>query len=352
MKLAAVECHLYELPLIDPLRIADRILTTRAGWLVRVLTEDGREGWGDIAPLPGFSREAPAQAWRELQAVLAKLTAALLADADPIADVEARIGNVCSSVRFGLECAVWEAAERAPSSWRLWPGGAATLALSALLAGSPERVLARARDIAPTGYRAVKVKVGRGKPSSDGELVRQVREILGPDVALRVDANRAWSLAEAAAFAECARAASPSYVEEPLREGRELERFHEATGLALGLDETVAERDDAGLDLPGVRAVVVKPSVSGGVQRLRNLAMLCGRRGVDVVVSAAFESGVGLRALARIAAGAGTQAAGLDTYRWLAADVLSPRLDIHGPVVDVASLAAAQIDARRLRRLL
>jgi O-succinylbenzoate synthase len=58
---------------------------------------------------------------------------------------------------------------------------------------------------------------------------------------------------------------------------------------------------------------------------------------MSTVISSTYESGIGILALIALAAGTGDQAvpAGLDTYRSLAADVLSPRLELPAPKVDV-----------------
>lgn len=52
----AAQLYRYRLPMDAGVVLRERRLTTRDGLLVR-LSENGREGWGDIAPLPGFSRE-------------------------------------------------------------------------------------------------------------------------------------------------------------------------------------------------------------------------------------------------------------------------------------------------------
>ena len=54
-------------------------------------------------------------------------------------------------------------------------------------------VLAKARVARAAGYEAVKLKVGRQALEDDIRLVREVRRVLGSGIALRLDANRAWS---------------------------------------------------------------------------------------------------------------------------------------------------------------
>ena len=77
----------------------------------------------------------------------------------------------------------------------------------------------------------------------------------------------------------------------------------------------------------------------GGVLTAWRWAMAARERGMDAVVSAAFETGVGMRANVALAAAlGGTPPAGLDTYRHIARDVLAPRLSLEGPEIEVASV--------------
>ena len=86
-------------------------------------------------------------------------------------------------------------------------------------------------------------------------------------------------------------------------------------------------------------AAVLKPTLLGGVGATIRRAAEARSVGVRPVLSAAFESGVGLRGVAALAAATGAEPAGLDTYRWLAADVLGP-LPFDRPRVDVVGLFA------------
>ena len=71
-----------------------------------------------------------------------------------------------------------------------------------------------------------------------------------------------------------------------------------------------------------------------------------------MVVSSTFESGVGMRHLVALAAALGDTPAGLDTYRWLADDVLERRLSLAGPTVNVADvLAPNPVRLDRLTRI-
>jgi L-alanine-DL-glutamate epimerase-like enolase superfamily enzyme len=65
------------------------------------------------------------------------------------------------------------------------------------------------------GYRAVKMKVGGAPLREDIDRVRAAREAIGPDIGLMVDANNAWTMAEALAFGRAAERYDIAWLEEP-----------------------------------------------------------------------------------------------------------------------------------------
>ena len=85
------------------------------------------------------------------------------------------------------------------------------------------------------------------------------------------------------------------------------------------------------------RSLQLLPRLLGGPLRVGHWVNEARRYGIKPVFSAAFESGVGMRHLVALAGALGDEAvpAGFDTYRWLAEDVLAPRLALDVPVLDV-----------------
>lgn len=352
MRVAEASCYAYELPLRSPVRVARETLTARRGWLVRVRCTNGAEGWGDAAPLPGFSRETERQALRDLQRMVPALTDSEWPD--HFADLKIGTDVVeAASVRFAVECAVWQAMSGDSPASSLWRSPAVVVPVCALLTGTDQAVLARAGAAVEEGCRAAKLKVGRQAPALDAGLVRNVRAILGGQVELRLDANRAWTIEEARTFAREADGCDVAWVEEPLSDSSQLSVFQERTGLAFALDETLQEGAPPDVwSWPGLRAVVLKPTLLGGVKPFLMWKCEAERRGVSVVASSAFESGVGVRALGWLASGCSDVAAGLDTYRSLEKDVLSPRLSLDGSELDLAAAAGCQVDFDVVRRIL
>lgn len=348
MTLASFDLVPYTLPLTGPVAWGGESYRQRTGVLVRLADAEGRVGWGDAAPLPGFSPETLDQA----QLALAEAGPALVGrDLDPAAVVadgpfhRALDGaGLPSSARFGLDLALADLAAQElgrtlPQA--LHPDPAVVLPLNGLILAGDAPALASA--LAAAGYPAVKLKVGRRSVAEDVSAVRAVRDGLPPAVALRLDANRAWSWDQAVEFAGGVAGVALDYIEEPLAEPARLPELWHDTGLPVAVDESVQE----GAEIRGwATAAVLKPTLVGGLIATLRRAAEARAVGARVVLSASFESGVGLRGVAALAAATGAAPAGLDTYRWLAADVLADaaggplRLPFDRPRVDVPGLFA------------
>ena len=193
------------------------------------------------------------------------------------------------------------------------------------------------------GYEAVKLKVGNRPVQEDVALVRSMKEALGGGVALRLDANRAWTLDEALEFARGIEGARVEYLEEPLSDPADLETFTRDCGVPVALDESLVGMAPEFLEEQRyAAAVVMKPSFLGGISRMLRLAEGAASLGLRPVVSSAYETGVGTAALVALAAGlgGGEIPAGLDTYRRLAGDVVEPRLPLPAPRVPVREAVA------------
>lgn len=349
MKVAGFQLYRYDLPLTEPLALGGETLERRAGLLLKLTGENGAVGWGETSPLPGFSRESLEEATSELGALAASLPGREMTGgwAGPDDGITRWLDSLgpAPSVRFGLELAVRNlcAAARGASLAELAsPGPSGTVPVNGLLTGPPDRVHKDTRRLRDAGYRAVKLKVGWRSVKEDAGLVRALVGELGEDVALRLDANRAWSFEEAGEFARAARGSRFEYVEEPLRDPVLLPDLVRETALPVAFDESLTTMEPGGLgEHYYAAAVVLKPTLLGGLSAALQLAGEASRLGMTPVVSSAYETGVGTAALVALAAAIdGDVPAGLDTYRRLADDVVSPRLALPAPVVEVRAACA------------
>jgi O-succinylbenzoate synthase len=141
-------------------------------------------------------------------------------------------------------------------------------------------------------FPAVKVKVG-GPATFD--RVARVRDAVGPDVALRVDANGSWTVEEAVEHIGRLARYDLELVEQPVPTIDELARVRAGVDVPIAADECVRSLQDA-RDLrarDAADAIVLKQQPLGGV---RAAMIIAEETGLPPVVSSMMETSVGLAA--------------------------------------------------------
>jgi L-Ala-D/L-Glu epimerase len=224
-----------------------------------------------------------------------------------------------------------------------WVGVNATV--GALATHEAEEAAERAVAV---GFRTLKLKAGAGEPQA--ALVARlgaVRRAVGEGIALRLDVNGAWDLAGATDRLRALEPIGIAYVEQPLPPAlvAEAAALRRSVGIPIAADEAVTSEASAGtlLDAGAADVLVVKPARVGGPTVVAAIAAMAAERGVPVVVSSMFETGVGL------AAGLACAAALPDVPGWPAAmrdhglatvDLLEDDLIVDPLVLDAGRMRA------------
>jgi len=345
MSSSTIEIYEYNLPLVAPLHLGKNVLTNRSGLIIKIGHDERKAGYGDIAPLPGFNPESIAQA-REAAIRWADYALELMKSNNDLDDEEVlRSLTATPSVLFGAECAALGLAYAAGATFTdgLFSKTRRYVSINGYINGPIKNATKKAQVLRDNGYVAAKVKVGRQAVKKDAQMVHEVLGIVGDRVELRLDANRAWTYKDAIAFARAVESVRVAYIEEPLADPSRLEQFAKESGMPVALDESIAEglyQEDFLQNKTWARAVVLKPTLLGGTRTAEDWAAEAIECGLRPVVSSCFESGIGLIALAHLAATITEEdiPAGLDTYDWLAEDVLERRFQAHNGRLDLAEL--------------
>lgn len=351
MRIATAECFRYAVPFTAPVPIGSRSVESRRGAVLCLRDDHGNEGWGEAAPLPGFSRETMPEMMEGLQRQARDLTGTQVRSNGLDGMFETLSSPLLPSVEFALESALADlvASVRDETVPRLLGGGRDVIRLNALVTDLAANVDRTSHQIQEAGYSAVKLKVGRHDLQWEASRVRAFSRALGEDVALRLDANRAWTVDEATSFAEMLGPLALDYIEEPLKSPAELPRFVDRTGHPVALDETTREIAPESLSaMEGVRAVVLKPMLLGGLRTVRRWSMGARESGIRPVFSASYEAGVGMRMLVILTSVFSDAPAGFGTYGRMETDVVTPRLPLEGPTVFVEQVLKSTPDRSRL----
>ncbi|WP_117234447.1 o-succinylbenzoate synthase [Vibrio maerlii] len=282
----AAKLYKYTLPMDSGVVLRENKLTERTGWIIE-LHENGKIARGEVAPLIGFSQESLDEAGIAAQCALEAWFSGHKQNYDELPP----------SVAFGFSMALTELEGKLPRQ--------GNYVAAPLCTGDPDEIIESLS--AMPGKRVAKVKVGLYEPIRDGMLVDLMLESI-PDLTLRLDANRAWTKEQAMKFASYI---SPSlrqrieFLEEPCANPADSLAFAIDTGIAIGWDETLQQEirhpDFALEELTGVKAIVIKPTLIGSIERCKFLVEKAHKLGMHAVISSSIESSLGLNQLARLA---------------------------------------------------
>jgi o-succinylbenzoate synthase len=350
---AGVELRRVSIPLVAPFRTSFGTETVRDILLVRLVTPDG-EGWGEcVAPAePHYSSEYADGAAGVLRRFLVPR---LLSAGTPHPQQVARLLAGVKGHRMAkaaLEMAVLDAHLRTTGeSFGSYLGAVRDRVPAGVSVGIADSVPALLDTVAgylDQGYVRIKLKI---EPGWDVAPVAAVRERFGDDLALQVDANAAYTLADAGTLAKLDHF-DLLLIEQPLAEDdlREHAALARLIRTPICLDESITSAKAAAdaLMLGACRIVNIKAGRVGGYLEARRIHDLCRAHGVAVWCGGMLESGLGRAANVALAALPGFTLPG-DTSasdRYYARDVTEPfTLDDgclrvpDGPGLGVAPLA-------------
>jgi o-succinylbenzoate synthase len=297
MRVAAVEVIPYALRFAEPYVSARGAIERREMALVRIATDEGLEGLGEAVPLTlrgGASLDAVVG---ELQGAGAALVGADLGE--DAREPETLGAGLSAPAAAALEVARLDLAARLAGVplWRLLGAErAAPVHCNATLsAGPPDRVAATAERWAGLGFETFKLKVGTG---DDVGQVATVRSAVGPAARIRVDANGAWSVSEAADRLAAIEAERIELAEQPAATLEELAEIRARTTIPIAADESVATAADAtrATELGGCDLATIKLAKVGGIAVARRIAAT-----VPSYLSSALDGPVGIAAAAHLA---------------------------------------------------
>jgi muconate cycloisomerase len=340
MRLASLEVYPLRFPLQEELRIARGSVANPAVGAphvyVRVVGENGIEGWGEARPSHRWSYETEESVVTTIRNYLGPaLAEADLFDLDGVQrrmdrEIAPGISTGAPIAKCGIDIAIHDLLARSvglPLQAFLGAAREHELALSYLISvGSPEEAAARAQQAWASGYRGFKVKIGM-EPSHDLEILRAVRQA-APEGYLWADANQAYDVATATRLARGMEALGADVLEQPVpaNDWTGLARLARDTAVPIAVDESVYAPMDLIqlIKLEAIDVLVLKLSKMGGLTRARLCMQIAREAGLGLLGSGLTESRLGLTAAAHLfAAYGGCAFADLNGPQFLADDAVA-----------------------------
>jgi o-succinylbenzoate synthase len=268
------------IPLRVPFVSAEAVVSARELVVLRLEGNDGTVGWGEAAPFEPYDGVPLERA---------------------IAALSGGGGRRPPQARAAEEIARLDLEARQEGRPLAEPAKDALAVNMTLPGGPPEEVAARAREGARSGYACFKVKVGLPE---DSERVAAVRQAVGPWPALRVDANRAWSVEQAVACIRAIEEHDLEFVEQPCRTLEELRQVRARVSTPIAADESAGSGRAIrrAVDIEACDVVNVKLAGAGGFGPAREMLQLARSNGLGAFLSSTLDGPWGIAAALQLAA--------------------------------------------------
>jgi L-alanine-DL-glutamate epimerase-like enolase superfamily enzyme len=289
------EAAVHDVRLAGPLRPAARSSRLRPLVVLRIETADGVFGYGEAAPLEEYDGIGVDRVLTALAAHASVLARSDLAEADMrAACAEA---DPLAQALAAVDLALWDLAGRRagkPVAELLGAAHAPPVAVNATIgAVGPKDAAEEARAAHQAGFGCIKVKVGT---PDDRQRLQAVRDAVGPEMLIRVDANGAWDRLTAPERIRALARFDIELFEEPVHGIDAIQAVTRAVpGECIAVDETAPEA----VGRHGRRAcgaVCLKIAASGGITGLINDAGRARELGYEVYVASTLDGPLGIAA--------------------------------------------------------
>ncbi|RPI11609.1 MAG: hypothetical protein EHM71_00285 [Zetaproteobacteria bacterium] len=306
MKIARIDSRIAEIPVRSPYVYSHGALTAFSNVLVWVHTDEGLVGVGEASFVPGggVSEETP----ESTKPMIDRYLAPAILGADPF-DVERIHRNMDAAVprnliaKGGIDLALWDVMGKAlgKPAYALLGGvyDPKILCTYTLSIDSPERMAEQALFRKRQGYKTLVVKIGR-EPATDLQRVRLVRDAVGDEVNIRLDANEAYSPDQAILIIRQMEKYRPEFVEEPVKRWNldGMARVAQAVDTPISSDESNTSIDTVMriIEKRAADILNIKISKNGGLYRAKKIAALAEAADIPCIVGGANTYEIGRQA--------------------------------------------------------
>lgn len=212
------------------------------------------------------------------------------------------------SIRFGVETALLDlrGGGRRMLFDTPWSRGTRAMEINGLIwMGDEPTMRRRIEEKLADGFRCIKVKIGGIDFEREVGMLTHLRE-MAPDIEIRLDANGAFSPADAPARLERLARIGIHSIEQPLRQGQwmEMASICAQSPIPVALDEELIGINDTAvkremLDTVKPAYIILKPTLTGGFAASDEWIRLASERGIGWWATSALESNIGLNAIAQ-----------------------------------------------------
>ncbi|MGQ9565541.1 MAG: mandelate racemase/muconate lactonizing enzyme family protein [Candidatus Bathyarchaeales archaeon] len=308
MGIQRIEVYEVTLRYKEPFVISAGTSTENRNTLVKIITDYDVFGWGEASPSKRVTNETPETILKTLDKIGPRLIGMcplrIAQDVDLMDTMVAHNPSAKAAIDLALHDVLGKTARK--PTWRLLGGFREKVLTDITLSiKSPKEMAKDAVKAVKMGFKALKVKVGVN-PKEDVERIKLIRKAVGPETAVRIDANQGWTVAQAIDALKKLDKFHIQFVEQPIeaKNIRGLAKVRKESPIPVMADESVHSPIDA-LKLIKANAVDminIKLMKSGGIHNARKIAHIAEAANVPCMIGCMGESAVGITAAVHFAA--------------------------------------------------
>lgn len=312
MKIRQIETFLAAIPLKKAFKTALRTVTVAETIVVKIICDNGIIGWGEAPPTHVITGDTLASITYTINSVLKpKLIGKNCDEREQIFDEinQLIVGN--TSAKAAVDMALYDCiSKKANTSLSQFLGGYQTSIETdyTVSVNSADEMADDAEGYVRNGFSILKVKVGKDHIETDIERIQAIRDRVGPDVVIRLDANQGWYPKEAVRAIEKMEALGLNieFIEQPVlaHDIQGLKYVTDHTLIPIMADESVFSAHDARkvLEIGAADLINIKLMKSGGIHEALKIAKIAAVYGVNCMVGSMIETKIGITAAAHFAA--------------------------------------------------
>ncbi|PKM49035.1 MAG: hypothetical protein CVV02_17830 [Firmicutes bacterium HGW-Firmicutes-7] len=306
MKITRIKTDIIKIPVKNPYIFSHGILKEFSNVLVRIWTDEGIVGIGESSFVPGggVSEETP----ESVKPIIDNYLAKAIIDEYPfnLELIHKKMDAIIPRnliAKSGIDLSLWDIMGKSLNMpvYELLGGiyESQIIASYTLSIDTPEKMAKQAVFRKQQGYLTLVIKIGRDS-EYDLERLRQVREAVGPNIKIRLDANEAYRPDQAIRMIKQMEKYNPEFIEEPVKRW-DLDGMAQ---VAHAVDTPISS-DESNTSLASVRKIIekkaasiinIKISKNGGIYRSKKIAALAEAAGIPIIVGGANTYEIGRQA--------------------------------------------------------
>ncbi len=301
MKFTTFEIYKYSIPM-QPFTIATGTMDFAQNLFVRAHTDTGLVGVGECSAFPMIVGETQNTCYE-----LAKDFASLWKNKDAL-DLEARLAELDLyiaknyTVKSAFDMLLYDLAAKNANQplYRFLGGEKRKIETDITIGIAAPEVMAKASiQFKAQGFKIIKVKLGK-EPAADVERIKQIRNAIGPEIKIRIDANQGWTFDDAVFTLQNLAPYQIEFCEQPMRTYHDelLPELCRLSPISIMADESVYTHRDAGRIIRNKAAkyINIKFAKSGGINEAIKINLVAEQNNMRCMQGGMLESRLALTA--------------------------------------------------------